>query len=177
MGRSGMAFVIVLTCAVPASASAADLPARKAGLWEMTTTTNGRTMPIKQCIDAATDQAMQANTSQSSQRTCSKRDIKKSGDTTTVDSVCTAAGKTLTHHMVITGSFDSGYTMTITTEGDGIPVARNMTIAAKWTGPCAADQKPGDMIMQNGTKINLVDMQKRAGPPGAPPPQAASPAR
>jgi hypothetical protein len=177
MGRSGMAFVIVLTCAVPASASAADLPARKAGLWEMTTTTNGRTMPIKQCIDAATDQAMQANTSQSSQRTCSKRDIKKSGDTTTVDSVCTAAGKTLTHHMVITGSFDSGYTMTITTEGDGIPVARNITIAAKWTGPCAADQKPGDMIMQNGTKINLVDMQKRAGPPGAPPPQAASPAR
>jgi hypothetical protein len=36
MGRLGMAFVVVLTCAVPASA--ADLPARKAGLWEMTTT-------------------------------------------------------------------------------------------------------------------------------------------
>jgi Protein of unknown function (DUF3617) len=173
MGRLGMAFVVVLTCTV--SLSAADLPARKAGLWEMTTTTNGRTMPIKQCIDAATDQAMQANTSQSSQRSCSKREIKKSGDTTTVDSVCTAAGKTLTHHMVITGSFDSGYTMTmtITTEGDGIPAARNITIAAKWTGPCAADQKPGDMIMQNGTKINLVDMQKRA----APLPQAAGPAR
>jgi hypothetical protein len=169
-----MAFVVVLTCTV--SLSAADLPARKAGLWEMTTTTNGRTVPIKQCIDAATDQAMQANTNQSSPRSCSKRDIKKSGETTTVDSVCTAAGKTLTHHMVITGSFDSGYTMTITTEGDGIPAARNITIAAKWTGPCAAE-KPGDMIMQNGTKINLVDMQKRAGPPGAPLPQAASPAR
>jgi hypothetical protein len=76
-----MAFVVVLTCAVPA----ADFPARKAGLWEMTTTTNGRTMPIKQCIDAATDQAMQANTSQSSQRSCSKRDMQKSGNVTTVD--------------------------------------------------------------------------------------------
>jgi hypothetical protein len=175
MGRSGMAFVVFLACAVPASA--ADLPPRKAGLWEMTTTANGRTTPIKQCIDAATDQAMQASASQSTQRSCSKRDIQKSGDTTTVDSVCTGAGKTLTHHMVITGSFDSNYTMTMTTEGDGIPVARNVTIAAKWIGPCAADQKPGDVIMQNGTKMNLVDTQKRAAPPGAPLPQAASPAR
>jgi hypothetical protein len=175
MGRSGMAFVVFLACAVPASA--ADLPPRKAGLWEMTTTANGRTTPIKQCIDAATDQAMQASASQSTQRSCSKRDIQKSGDTTTVDSVCTGAGKTLTHHMVITGSFDSNYTMTMTTEGDGIPVARNVTIAAKWIGPCAADQKPGDVIMQNGTKMNLVDTPKRAAPPGAPLPQAASPAR
>jgi hypothetical protein len=79
--------------------------------------------------------------------------------------------------MVITGSFDSGYTMTITTEGDGIAAERNITIAAKWLGPCAAGQKPGDMIMQNGMKMNLVDMQKRAGPPGAPLPQAAGPAR
>jgi Protein of unknown function (DUF3617) len=123
MGRLGMAFV-VLACAVPALA--ADLPARKAGLWEMTTTANGRTLPIKQCIDAATDQAMQANASPASQRSCSKRDIQKSGDTTTVDSVCTTDGKTLTHHMVITGSFESGYTMTITTQGDGIPAARNI---------------------------------------------------
>jgi hypothetical protein len=137
----------------------------------MTTTSNGRVMPIKQCIDAATDQAMQANASPAPQRSCSKRDIQKAGDTTTVDSVCTTAGKTQTHHMVITGSFESGYTMAITTQGDGIPVARNITIAAKWTGPCAADQKPG------GTKINLADVQKRAGPPGSPLPQAPGPAR
>jgi hypothetical protein len=175
MGRLGMAFAVGLACAVPAAA--ADFPTRKAGLWEMTTTSNGRTMLVKQCIDAATDQAMQANASSAPQRSCSKRDIQKSGDTTTIDSVCTTGGKTLTHHMVITGSFESGYMMTITTQGDGIPVARNMTVAAKWTAPCAADQKPGNMIMQNGTKINLADMQKRAGLPGAPLPQAPSPAR
>jgi len=175
MGRFGAALVIVFTYAVPALA--AELPPRKAGLWEMTTTSNGRTTPLKQCVDAATDQAMQENAGPTPQRSCSKRDVQKSGDTTTVDSVCTVAGKTLTHHMVITGSFDSGYTMAITTEGDGIPAARNVTIAAKWVGPCAADQKPGDMIMQNGMKINLVDMQKRAGPPGVPVPPAASPPR
>jgi len=173
MGRFGAAFVVVFICAIPAMA--AELPPRKAGLWEMTTTSNGRTIPIKQCVDAATDQAMQENAGLTPQQSCSKRDVQKSGDTTTVDSVCTIAGKTLTNHMVITGSFDSGYTMTMTSQGDGIPAARTMTIAAKWAGPCAADQKPGDMIMQNGTKINLIDAQKRAGPPGAPVPPAASP--
>jgi hypothetical protein len=59
MGRLGMAFAVGLACAVPAAA--ADFPTRKAGLWEMTTTSNGRAMLVKQCIDAATDQAMQAN--------------------------------------------------------------------------------------------------------------------
>jgi Protein of unknown function (DUF3617) len=175
MERFGAAFVVAFIYAVPAMA--AELPPRKAGLWEMTTTSNGRTMPIKQCLDAATDQAMQENAGLTPERSCSKRDVQKSGDTTTVDSVCTIAGKTLTHHMVITGSFDSGYTMTMTSQGDGIPAARTMTIAAKWVGPCAADQKPGDMIMPNGTKINLVDMQKRAGSLGAPVPPAASPPR
>jgi len=53
MRRLAAAVVLVLICAV--ATLAAELPVRKAGLWEMTTTTNGRTMPIKQCIDAATD--------------------------------------------------------------------------------------------------------------------------
>jgi hypothetical protein len=45
-------------------------------------------------------------------------------------------------------------------------------MAAKWIGPCAADQKPGDMIMANGMKINILDAQKRGPPPGVPqPPQ------
>ena len=43
-----------------------------------------------------------------------------------------------------------------------------MTIAATWLGPCAADQKPGDMIMGNGTKVNIPDMRKRGPSPGIP---------
>jgi hypothetical protein len=99
--------------------------------------------------------------------------VQKSGDTTTIDSVCTVAGKTLTAHVVITGSFDSGYTMVITSQSDALPAPRTTTMSAKWLGPCAADQKPGDMIMPNGMKMNLLDMQKSMGQPGAagaPPP-------
>ena len=167
---------LMLVFAYEAAALAAELPQRKAGLWEMkTTTTSGRIMSMQQCVDAQTDQAMQAGAS-GMQRSCSKRDLQRSGNTTTIDSVCTVAGKTTTGHTVITGDFDSGYTLVVTTRAEGMP-ERSMNIAAKWLGPCAAGQKPGDTIMPNGMKMNLLDMKKGlgqpgpAGTPGAPPSQ------
>src|ERR1700685_1320165 len=160
---------------------AADMPARKAGLWEITTGA-GNTMAIRQCIDSATDQMMQsragagpgtgpgAGPGARTPAPCSKRDVQKTGDTVTIDSACTVAGRTVNTHAVVTGSFDSAYTMTVTSQGDGIPAgAGTMTMSAKWLGPCAADQRPGDMIMPNGMKINILDLQKR-GSPGTPPP-------
>jgi hypothetical protein len=33
-----------------------------------------------------------------------------------------------------------------------------MTVGAKWLAPCAANQKPGDLIMGNGVKINTLEM-------------------
>jgi len=36
----------------------------------------------------------------------------------------------------------------------------HMTIAAKWLGPCAAGQKPGDVVMANGMTMNVFDIQK-----------------
>lgn len=165
MNRFVGALLLVVAGAAPVFA--AELPPRKAGLWEMkTTVSSGRTISMQQCVDAKTDEVMQATSAANAQRDCSKRDVQKSGNTITINSVCTMAGKPRTAHTVITGSFDSGYTMAITSQTDAAP--RTMNIEAKWLGPCAADQKPGDMIMANGTKINLVDMQKRAGKPGAP---------
>jgi len=171
--------LLITLVAMPALA--ADMPARKAGLWEITTSTGNR-MSIRQCIDAATDQMMQSRAGTGpgtgpgvgpgagTRPQCSKRDVQKTGDTVTVDSTCTVAGRTVNTHAVVTGSFDSAYTMTVTSQGDGIPAgAGTMTMSAKWLGPCAADQRPGDMIMPNGMKINILDLQKR-GVPGAPPP-------
>jgi hypothetical protein len=166
MKRLASVLLLVLMCAAPALA-ASDFPARKAGLWQITTNTpTGQAITMKQCVDAQTDQAMQARFGSAPQRSCSKRDVQKSGDTTTVDSVCTIAGKTMTNHMVITGSFDSGYTMTMTMQTQGLPAPRTMTMTAKWLGPCAAGQRPGDMIMPNGRTMNILDLQK--GMPGAP---------
>jgi hypothetical protein len=76
------------------------------------------------------------------------------------------AGKTVTTHAVVAGNFDGAHTMTVTSQGEGLPIgARTMTMSAQRLGPCAADQKPGDMIMANGMKMNLLDMQRRGGRP------------
>jgi hypothetical protein len=75
----------------------------------------------------------------------------------------------MTIHSAITGSFDSAYTMTVTSQGDALPGGNmSMTMAAKWLGPCTADQKPGDMIIGNGLKMNMLEMQKRGPLPGVP---------
>jgi len=147
----------------------AELPARKPGLWEIKTSSGSPSGPgqtMQQCIDAATDQMMQSRLS--SQNVCPKRDVQQSGNTITIDSTCTIRGKTATSHSVITGSFDSAYTMTVTSESEAVPGGKmSVTIAAKWLGPCTSDQKPGDMIMANGMKINILETQKH-GQPGTP---------
>ncbi len=168
MARMGAVFMLLAMSVTPAFT--AELPNRKAGLWEITTDAGNKAMKIQQCIDAATDHAMQARSGAAPQRDCSKRDVQKSGNTTTINSVCTFAGKTRTSHIVITGSFDSEYTMMVTGQTEGQPAGRTITLTAKWVGPCAADQRPGDMIMPNGMKMNITTMpgmQKGMMPPGA----------
>ena len=98
---------------------------------------------------------------------CAKRDVEKSGGTITVDSVCTFSGKTMVSHMVITGHFDSEYTMAMTSQEPGMPVGPLATLNAKWLGPCAQDQRPGDIIMPNGMKINVLNLPKGPGQPAA----------
>jgi Protein of unknown function (DUF3617) len=118
-------------------------------------------------IDASTDQALQSRGGAAGGNDCSKRDVQRSGSTMAVDSVCTVAGKAVTSHIVINGSFDSEYTMNITSQSAGVPGGQSVvTLKAKWLGPCAADQKPGDMIMPNGMKMNILNMPKGRGQPG-----------
>jgi hypothetical protein len=164
-------FLLLIFLATPALS--AELPARKPGLWEIETTLPNAKVPkqvIRQCVDAATDQIMQSRAGINSQRECSKRDLQKSAGSITIDSTCTTSGKTRTSHVVIIGSFDNSYTMTVTSQSEGVPESRTITMAAKWIGPCTADQKPGDMIMTNGTKINIMDAQKFGAPAAAPQP-------
>jgi hypothetical protein len=145
-----------------ATATAAELPVRKAGLWQIMMSVAGRGgQSIEQCVDAATDQMLQSNAGPFAQGACTKRDIERSGGRMIVDSSCTVAGKTATAHTVITGDFNSAYTMTVTSRSDALRgTAMNMTLEAKWLGPCTAGQKPGDVIMPGGLKVNIRDLQK-----------------
>jgi len=158
----GVTSIFVLICASLAQAD--DLPSRKPGLWEVKTSIDSRNAPaqvIRQCIDATTDQMMQSIAGPYSLAVCPKREVQSSENSTTIDSTCTIGGKTATAHSVVTGSLDSAYTMTVTSQGENLPGGKMiMTMEAKRLGPCAADQKPGDIILSNGKTINILEVQK-----------------
>jgi hypothetical protein len=167
-----VALLLALISAIPAPAAAADLPSRKPGLWQITMNIEGRAASpqvILQCIDPTTDQMMQSNSGPYSATVCPKREVHQSADSITIDSVCTIGGKPATAHATITGSFDSTYTMTVTSQSEAIPASNmTMTIGGKWLGPCTADQKPGDIIFSNGRKLNILQAQQGAPSPGPP---------
>jgi hypothetical protein len=167
--------VAALSLAAPAQAGALDLPTRKAGLWEVKMTFEGRNLPpqtMQQCTDATTDKKMSAFGGEMIQGMCSKQDVQKVGNTLVVDSVCEFSGMTTTSHAIITGDFNSGYSVKVTSKRSGGPAipgmpadgTSTMSIESKWLSACKADQKPGDMIMADGRKINIVDMQNMLPP-------------
>src|SRR5215468_7331864 len=95
--------VLALAGALPALA--AELPSRRAGLWEIKTAfenRNGAGLTVRQCIDAATDQMMQSSAGPLARAACSRSDVQKSGDTVTIDSTCTLGGKTAKSRAVAT---------------------------------------------------------------------------
>jgi hypothetical protein len=168
--------VILAAFLVSTPAFALDLPARKAGLWEMKMQIEGGRMPaqtFQHCIDAATDKKMNAMGPGTRSDQCSKQDVTQSGGTITIDSVCNFGAGTTTTHAVVTGDFNSGYTVTSASKREGgpsipgMPAETKMTIEAKWTGACKADQKPGDMMLPNGMKMNIND-QPQGIRPGMP---------
>lgn len=160
VNRITMAFGIFVICCT-AAASAADFPARKPGLWKITITGED-SFTVRQCSDPASDQTiLQAGIGASGN--CAKPEVQQSGNTITLDSVCKAAGKATASHIVITGSLDSKYTMTMSGQAVGKSAhGKSMTLNAEWLGPCGAHQKPGDLIMPNGTTINLLSAEEHA---------------
>ena len=162
-------FCAAVAILIVTPAAALDLPARKAGLWEITTTMDGQNMPAQvaqQCIDAETDKLMNSFGSDMRKDACSKQDVQKVGATFVVDLVCKFGPMTSTSRGVVSGDFNSAYTVKVSSKREGGPnmpgmpdISNNLTIEAKYLGACAADQKPGDIIMAGGRKMNIRDLE------------------
>jgi hypothetical protein len=151
-------------------AGAVELPIRKAGLWEMKLVRAGSPLPVmtmQHCTDATTDKDMATASSPMAKEICSRRDIQQTATGYAMDSVCSVAGVSMTTHSEITGDFSSAYTVKTTTHSDrvvaGLPKDATTTIEAKWLGACKADQKPGDIVMPGGFKLNVKDAEKLKG--------------
>jgi hypothetical protein len=173
MARQLVAFCLGLSLLAswPANnASAVELPVRKSGLWEMKVLQTGSPAPemtMQQCTDETTDKDMSTSFSPMAKDVCSKQDIQKTATGYITDSICGIAGVSIKSRAEISGDFNSAYTVKSTSRSEGGPagMARDSTttIQAKWLGGCKADQKPGDIMMPGGMKINIKDMEKLKG--------------
>jgi len=162
--------VFLGACLPALQAKAAEIPLRKAGLWEMKMVRSGSPMPnmtMQHCTDETTDKAMSTAFSPLSKEVCSKNDIQQTATGYVTDSVCSVAGVSMTSHSEITGDFNSAYTVKSTSHSEngpaGMPRDTTVTIEAKWLGACKPDQKPGDIVMPGGFKLNIKDAEKLKG--------------
>ena len=171
----------VVTCIVAGivagPAFALDFPARKPGLWEIQTQTGeatgkgaspgGGTHTMQQCIDAATDKAMREMGQGMGKDMCSKQDLRLEGVKLVIDSVCKIGPTTATSRAVMSGDFSSAYR--VESKSTYSPPLMGRTegtsvVDAKWVGPCKPGQKPGDMVMGNGMKMNMLDAMAKMPP-------------
>jgi hypothetical protein len=149
------------------SAGAQEFPIRRAGLWEVTINREGVPPQVmQQCTDAKTDRLMTAYGSGIGAELCSKQEMRKVGATLVIDATCKIGPMTAISQSVVSGDFNSNYTVTVTSKVQGVPAAAAAlaggatTIRARWVGACKPGQRPGDIVMPGGKTMNIDELKK-----------------
>jgi hypothetical protein len=159
---------LLLPLLAASTAQADDLPVRKAGLWEMKMVRTGSAVPdmtMQHCTDESVDREMNNNVAPIAKQACSKQDVKKTATGYVSDTECNVGGMSMTSHTEITGDYNSAYTVKTSSHAQGGAAGAagrdtTMTLEAKWLGACKPDQKPGDVVMPGGFKMNVKDVGK-----------------
>jgi hypothetical protein len=170
MTRPAIRIVCLSLAVIAATASASradevDLPMRKAGLWDMKMRITGGgipTMSMQQCTDAATDKDLRTIYSPLANETCDKRTVRKTAAGYAVDRVCKRGDDTITTHIDVTGDYQTAYQAHLVSrtqdESADDPPSSDLTLDAKYLGPCKSGQVPGDIIMMGGMKMSRKDL-------------------
>jgi hypothetical protein len=141
-----------------------EYPPRKPGLWQVDMAMTGGPMPpqqMKMCIDQGTDAEMFKMGMNASQGMCDKPDIRRSGSTVTVSTVCRMGDSQMSTQAVTKFTGDTAYHTDANTRFNPPMAGREqstVTQDAKWTGPCPTGMVAGDVMMPNGMKMNMKQM-------------------
>lgn len=153
----------LLAALLAGTASAADVPRRKSGLWEVRTQMAGVPSqgPMQMCVDQASDNLMQERAKEKTN--CPVMDVSRAAAKVTIHSVCKFDATTATTDAVITGDFDSNYRNDMQIRYNppqhGMSEMKMMQ-EARWLGPCKPGQKPGDIMMPGMPPVNAGNMQE-----------------
>jgi hypothetical protein len=159
--------MVITTALLAASAAAQDMPKMKPGLWESVTTSGGpKGAPANitkgsMCINEAVQKDIMAF-SQTMGAQCSKNVQRRDGNKFIGEAECTFGSTTVKSQSVTTFTSDASYRTesraTFSPPMGGMSESTT-TQEAKFTGPCPAGMKPGDMNM-GGRTMNINDMAK-----------------
>jgi hypothetical protein len=175
MSRSGT-FLLAAAglAAVPLAlnAQSPDLPPRKPGLWEITTTVEKPRalppVPAQICLDAATDREMMDHALKLAGGQCTSLNTRRQGQAYVIDADCKLGGMPAKYKIAISGDFSSAYTLRSegTTEGASGKEPRSalMTQTATWKSADCPGMRPGDITLFGGIKVNIKQMKSL--PPG-----------
>jgi hypothetical protein len=174
MVRAGLAAAVALSISLGAllPAGADELPIRKPGLWEIKIKLTGGAAPtamMRHCTDEAVDRQLSTRFNPLIAPPCPKSSVQKEGDHYTVESSCNADDKIVKVRSDVSGDFQSSYTVVTETrtldDPDSDPTLSSMTLEGKYLGGCKFGQKPGDVVMAGGLKINIKDLDNVKKPP------------
>jgi hypothetical protein len=145
-------------------------PKQTAGQWEYKNTIAGRTMAMKMCVDAKSQEAISWVNPSAVSEDCSKREYSKQPDGTwTFYTVCrTTKGGETTTSGAAKGDFSRNFTVLVTIKTEGATDAAangvfDMKIDASYVGQCPAGQRGGDVVGPGGQVVNVIDMAQKAG--------------
>ena len=150
----------------------AVLPARQPGLWATTVTEEGSEdtpQSLKICIDAQTDKHLGILGTDLSGDTC-KRTVSTTDDGWGLLAECNmGTGGVDEFSGSITGDYASDFSMKMRLQVTGASLPQmnrvtNYTVTSKRIGECAADQVPGDVVVNDSIKINLFGMAGHGAP-------------
>jgi hypothetical protein len=131
---------------------------RKAGLWEQTVTTDGRSQTTRLCLDAHAGTAFSLTTLDKA-KACDPPRLSGAAHGFAFDQACNLGeGARETAHGTVSGDLGSAYRMTITTTVSGakgplINATRTSVVTAAWKGPCPAGMKPGEIDLPGGERL------------------------
>lgn len=157
--------------AAVAKANAPEAPPKQTnGQWEYKNTVGGRTMAMKICVDAKSQEVLSWVNPNAPADDCAKREYGKQPDGTwTFYTICrTSMGGETTSSGAAKGDFVRNFTVlaTVKTEGATNAAANgviDMKIDAAYVGPCPAGQRGGDVVLPGGRIVNVIDAnQSRA---------------
>lgn len=156
--------------AMPAQAQ--EMPARRAGLWQLTLQVSGApAQQVRQCIDARTDRQMQYFNQGTDTQACARNEWRQEGDRFIGESECRFGSSISTTRSVFQGDFSKTYKGEIESRIEpplaGMSQTR-VSLSARWLGNCPAGWKPGDLEMPGGMgRMNVNDFPagRAAKPP------------